>query len=139
MKPNPPYPREGRFLVDWSVDSSLVSSRSHSSISLLSLSMSLQPIMTSFTARHVLMSDAEQELVLKHANECIESECALDEVSELLSVLKGTERELEQRLEKIMNTVSHLQGINAKQQRKTDEVRAFVKDLLRVFAHEVRD
>merc|ERR1712124_243415 len=35
--------------------------------------------------------------------------------------------------EKIMNTISHLQHINAKEERKTDEVRAFVKDMLRVF------
>ncbi len=84
------------------------------------------------------MSDSEQEQVLKHATDCVEGECSLDEVSELLSVLKDTEHELELRLEKIMNMVSHLQHMNAKEERKTDEVREFVKDLLRVFAHEVR-
>ena len=91
----------------------------------------------SFSERHVLMSDAEQEQVLKHATDCVEGECSLDEVSELLSVLKDTEHELEHRLEKIMNMVSHLQDINAKEERKTDEVRAFVKDLLSVFSHDV--
>jgi Asp-tRNA(Asn)/Glu-tRNA(Gln) amidotransferase C subunit len=84
------------------------------------------------------MSDAEQEKVLKQAGDCVDGECSLDEVSELLSLLKDTEHELETRLEKIMNMVSHLQDINAKEERKTDEVRAFVKDLLRVFAHDVR-
>jgi hypothetical protein len=83
------------------------------------------------------MSDSEQEQVLKHATDCVEGECSLDEVSELLSVLKDTEHELEHRLEKIMNMVSHLQHINAKEERKTNEVREFVKDLLRVFSHEV--
>ena len=83
------------------------------------------------------MSESETELVLKHANDCIESECAIDEVAELVTVLKSTEKELEDRLEKIMNMVSHLQHINEKKERKTDEVRAFVKDLLRVFDTEV--
>mmetsp|Transcript_74173 Transcript_74173/g.214856 ORF Transcript_74173/g.214856 Transcript_74173/m.214856 type:complete len:84 (-) Transcript_74173:144-395(-) len=50
-------------------------------------------------------------------------------------MLKDTEHELESRLEKIMNMVSHLQHLNEKEERKTDEVREFVRDLLRVFAH----
>ncbi len=83
------------------------------------------------------MSDSEQEQVLKHASDCAEGECSVDEISELLSVLKDTEKELEDRLEKIMNMVSHLQHLNEKEERKKDEVRAFVKDLLRVFAGEV--
>ena len=80
------------------------------------------------------MSDAETEQVLKQASGCVEGECSIDEVDDLLAVLKETEAELEARLEKIMNMVSHLQHINAKEERKTDEVRAFVSDLLRVFS-----
>lgn len=72
--------------------------------------------------------------VLNKSTECIESECSLDEVEELLTVLKQTEKDLEGRLTKIMNTISHLQHINHKEERKTDEVRAFVKDMLRVFS-----
>ena len=45
---------------------------------------------------------------------------------------------LEQRLSKVMNMIAHLQHVNEKEERQTDEVRAFVKDMLRVFAHEVR-
>eukprot|EP00429_Kryptoperidinium_foliaceum_P096916 CAMPEP_0176240450 /NCGR_PEP_ID=MMETSP0121_2-20121125/29383_1 /TAXON_ID=160619 /ORGANISM="Kryptoperidinium foliaceum, Strain CCMP 1326" /LENGTH=116 /DNA_ID=CAMNT_0017579949 /DNA_START=217 /DNA_END=567 /DNA_ORIENTATION=+ len=81
------------------------------------------------------MSEAETREVLKHASDCVEGECSLDDVSELLYVLKDTEKELEDRLEKIMNMVSHLQHINQKEERKTDEVRAFVSDLLRVFSN----
>lgn len=83
------------------------------------------------------MSDSEQEQVLKHASDCAEGECSIDEVSELLAVLKDTEKELEDRLERIMNMVSHLQHLNEKEERQKDEVRAFVKDLLRVFAGDV--
>jgi len=71
--------------------------------------------------------------VLNKSTECIESECSIDEVEELLVVLKDTEQELEGRISKIMNTISHLQSINAKAERETDEVRDFVKDMLRVF------
>jgi hypothetical protein len=33
-----------------------------------------------------------------------------------------------------LNMISHLQHINEKEERQTDEVRAFVKDMLRVFS-----
>ena len=74
---------------------------------------------------------------MKHASDCANGECSIDEVGELLAVLKETEKELEDRLERIMNMVSHLQHLNEKDERQQDEVRAFVKDLLRVFAGEV--
>lgn len=67
----------------------------------------------------------------------MEGECSIDEVSELLTVLKSTEQELEDRLEKIKKMVSDLDHINEKEERKTDEVRALVQDLLRVFYTEV--
>jgi hypothetical protein len=37
------------------------------------------------------------------------------------------------RLEEIMNMVSHLQQLNGKEIRRKDEIRDYVKDLLRVF------
>jgi hypothetical protein len=87
----------------------------------------------SVTSQKVFLSEEETMIVLNKSTECIESECSIDEVDELLTVLKDTEKELEGRIEKIMNTISHLQHINDKEERKTDEVRAFVKDMLRVF------
>ncbi|VEU41700.1 unnamed protein product [Pseudo-nitzschia multistriata] len=89
--------------------------------------------MVSTTAHQAFLTEEETLAILNKSNECIESECAVDEVDELLTVLKDTEKELEGRLEKIMNTISHLQHINEKEERQTDEVRAFVRDLLRVF------
>lgn len=38
-------------------------------------------------------------------------------------------------MEKIMNMISHLQHIDEKEERQTDEVRAFVRDMFRVFDH----
>ena len=90
-------------------------------------------MVTSITAQNAFLSEEETMTVLNKSTECIESECSIDEVDELLTVLKDTEKELEGRLQKIMNAISHLQQINEKEERKTDEVRAFVKDMLRVF------
>jgi hypothetical protein len=84
--------------------------------------------------RHVILSDAETEKILQSAGDCAEGECSVDDVSELIYELKQQEKEMQQRLEKIMNMISHLQHINEKEERQTDEVRAFVKDMLRVFS-----
>ena len=54
-------------------------------------------------------------------------------MNELIYELKEQEKEMSQRLEKVMNMIAHLQHINAKEERKTDEVRSFVRDMLRVF------
>lgn len=96
-----------------------------------------QPAVVSSTARNILISNEDTEQVLQTAGDCIEGECSLDEVSELLGLLHDAEKDLEGRLDKIMNMVSHLQHLNDKEERKTDEVRGFVKDLLRVFNTEV--
>ena len=93
--------------------------------------------MQSSTARHILMSEEETQAVMDTAQFCIESECSLSETTELLQTLKATEKDLEERLDQIMNMISHLQHINEKEERQTDEVRAFVRDMLRVFSTEV--
>jgi len=68
------------------------------------------------------------------ANGCVESECAISDVDDLISELKDQQRVLNARLETIMNVVAHLQAANSSgEQRKTDDVRNIVKDMLRVF------
>jgi hypothetical protein len=83
------------------------------------------------------MSNDETDAVLKHAGDCMEGECSVDEIDDLVKLLKDTEKELETRLENIMNMVAHLQHINKKEERQTDDVRALVKDMLRVFSTDV--
>jgi hypothetical protein len=90
----------------------------------------------STTARYIILSDEETESILQSASDCAEGECSIDDVSELLYELKAQEKEMQNRLDKIMNMISHLQHINAKEERKTDEVRSFVKDMLRVFSSD---
>lgn len=87
----------------------------------------------------MILSDEETEAILFSAEECAASECSVDDVSKLLADLKMQEGVLSGRLVKIMNMIAHLQHVNEKKERKTDEVRAFVKDMLRVFSHEVRN
>jgi hypothetical protein len=93
-----------------------------------------QPAIASQTVRHLIISDKETEDVLQTAGDCVEGECSVEDVGELIHVLKETQDELRDRLEKVMNMIAHLQHINEKEERKTDEVRRFVSDMLRVFS-----
>jgi len=93
----------------------------------------IRPAITASTTAHFVMTEDETAAVLKKSEECVESECSLDEVDDLVVTLKDTEKELRSRLENIENMIAHLQHINEKEERKTDEVREFVRDMLRVF------
>lgn len=93
-------------------------------------------IAVSNTARHVLLTDEETDAILQSADECAAGECSIDDVAELIYELKEQEKLLEERLDTIMNMISHLQHVNEKEERQTDEVRAFVRDMLRVFDTE---
>jgi len=93
----------------------------------------IRPTITASTTAHFIMTEDETAAVLKKSEECVESECSLDEVDDLVVTLKDTEKELRSRLENIENMIAHLQHINEKEERKTDEVREFVRDMLRVF------
>lgn len=69
------------------------------------------------------------------AEECADSECSVDDVSSLVADLKAQQQVLNARLDRVMNMIAQLQHINEKKERRTDEVRAFVKDLLSVFGN----
>mmetsp|Transcript_13131 Transcript_13131/g.15784 ORF Transcript_13131/g.15784 Transcript_13131/m.15784 type:complete len:150 (+) Transcript_13131:84-533(+) len=88
------------------------------------------------TARHVILTEDETDAILNQAHECEQGECDVDSVASLIAELKDSEKMLNARLVKIMNMIAHLQHINEKEERKTTEVRQFVKDMLRVFSHD---
>jgi len=92
---------------------------------------------TQTTARNLIMTEDEITAVLDKANFCVESECAVDDVEDLINELKDQQKVLSTRLETIMNVVAHLQHANEQDARKTDDVRAIVKDMLRVFTTQV--
>jgi len=89
------------------------------------------------TAQNLIMTEEEITTILGKAHGCVDSECAVDDVDDLIAELKDQQKVLSERLENIMNVVSHLQHANTKEARKTDDVRAIVKDMLRVFTTSV--
>ena len=72
--------------------------------------MTLQPSLVAFL---VLLIDKETQSILKHA---------LDNVDKLNMNLKAQQDILNARLVKVSILVSHLQQVNQKKERKTDEV-----------------
>lgn len=74
---------------------------------------------------------------MSKATDCMGEECSVDEVDELLVLLKDTQKSLESRMGTVMNMISDLQHLNGQEERQVDEVKALVKDMLRVFAHDV--
>jgi hypothetical protein len=93
-----------------------------------------QASVSSTTARYVILTEEETASILQSASDCAEGECSIDDVAELIFELKEQRKEMQTRLDRIMNMIADLERINAKDERKTDEVRAFVKDMLRVFS-----
>ena len=90
------------------------------------------------TARQLIMTEEEITAVLDKAHNCVENECAVTDVDDLIAELKDQQKVLNARLETIMNVVAHLQHANEQEKRQTDDVRAIVKDMLRVFTTQVR-
>eukprot|EP00984_Skeletonema_dohrnii_P012038 scaffold4841_cov121-Skeletonema_dohrnii-CCMP3373.AAC.5 len=68
------------------------------------------------TARNLIMTEEEITTILGKAHGCVDSECAVDDVDDLIAELKDQQKHA-----------------NTKEARKTDDVRAIVKDMLRVF------
>lgn len=87
-------------------------------------------------ARNLIMTEDEISAVLDKAHACVESECAVDDVDSLIAELKDQQKVLNSRLEAIMNVVAHLQHANEQENRKKEDVRSIVKDMLRVFTSE---
>lgn len=99
----------------------------------LNLSIHAQLQSSSTTARRVLLSEEDTNSIIEKAQTCAEGECSIDDVSGLIAELKDQQHEMSTRLEEIMNMVAHLQTANEGSKRKKDDIRAYVKDLLRVF------
>lgn len=101
--------------------------------SLFFLCTALYLQVASTTARHVLLTEEETTAIIEKAHDCAEGECSVDDVSGLIAELKDQQHQMMERMEEMMNMVAHLQKINSHEQRKKDDVKAYVRDLLRVF------
>ncbi len=80
-----------------------------------------------------LMSASENETVMKKAQDCYDGECSLDDVDELLHVLKEQQKELHSRVNQVKEVIKSLEKVNAKDDRKVDEIRETVRAIFRVF------
>ena len=88
------------------------------------------------TACNLVMTEAEVTAILDQAHDCAEGECAVDDVEDLIAELQTQQKVLSERLDTIMNAVAHLQTANESSDRQTDDVRALIKDVMRVFSTE---
>lgn len=79
------------------------------------------------------MTQDEIDALLSTADDCAEGECSLDEVTELISILKGQQKDVYDRLTKIKTLILDLEAVNASDDRKVDEVRETVRAIFRVF------
>jgi len=79
------------------------------------------------------MSADETSKVMEQATNCADGECSLDEVDDLIGLLKEQQKELFDRVENVKKMISTLEHMNTKPDRKVDEVRETVRALYRVF------
>jgi len=79
------------------------------------------------------MTPQETKTILSKAEECTEGECEVDDVQELISILKAQQKELHDRVQKVKSTVHALEKINSSTDRETDEVRETVRAVFRIF------
>lgn len=79
------------------------------------------------------MTPEETDEVIKRAEQCVGSEYSLDDVNDLVDVLKEQQKELYERVQKIKLTVEALEKVNKAEDRPVDEIRETVRAIWRVF------
>ena len=104
----------------------------------LSLSLSLPltlkaNVVRTNTQQLQLISQEETEAIMAHATECVEGECGLDEVDDLIDLLKTQQKELNERVENVRQMIKSLESVNSSDDRSVDEIRETVRAIFRVF------
>ncbi len=79
------------------------------------------------------MSAEETEKLISKATFCVDEECSVDDVEDLIEVLKGQQKELFDRVGNIKNIIRSLEVINDSDSREVDEVKETIRALYRVF------
>lgn len=80
-----------------------------------------------------LMSTEELETLISTAVDCSEGECSVDQVGDLVVLLQGQQKELNERIKEIGAMIKSLETTNQKDKGR-DEVRETVRAIMRVFA-----
>lgn len=92
----------------------------------------IAPLAKQSLTKVAIMSQEETDAILTQANDCVEGECALDEVSELVQVLQSHQKELYDRVEEIKKITTALEKVSSRGG-EVDEIRETVRALFRVF------
>ena len=80
------------------------------------------------------MSQEETANIMHKAEDCVAGECSLDQIDDLIDVLKSQQRELYDRVNQVKEMVETLEKVNSKaDERSVDEVRETVRAIFRVF------
>ena len=80
-----------------------------------------------------LLAQKDVDALFKKGEECMEAECDVNSVTNLLEHLKYQEKELTDRVAEIGKIVAILEGRNLKKDREVDEIRETVRAIYRVF------
>mmetsp|Transcript_26087 Transcript_26087/g.61963 ORF Transcript_26087/g.61963 Transcript_26087/m.61963 type:complete len:135 (+) Transcript_26087:456-860(+) len=80
-----------------------------------------------------LLTEQEAEAIMTHAQDCVEGECGLDDVDDLISTLKAQQKELSERVESVREMIQSLEVVNGADDRPVDEIRETVRAIFRVF------
>merc|ERR1711935_762058 len=79
------------------------------------------------------MAKEDVDQLLKQSNDCAGSECTVDEVADLIDLLKTQQTGLYDRVQTIKQMIKTLESMNDAEDREVDEVRETVRALFRVF------
>jgi len=79
------------------------------------------------------MTHEETEVFMGTATNCVEGECSLDEIEDLVSLLKEQQKEASVRLADIKGMIKTLETVNSTDDRPVDEIRETVRAIFRVF------
>jgi hypothetical protein len=80
------------------------------------------------------MSQEETDSIMTKAEDCVAGECSLDQIDELIDLLKGQQKELYDRVTQVKEMVQTLENVNQKTDgRSVDEIRETVRAIFRVF------
>jgi hypothetical protein len=80
------------------------------------------------------MSQEETDNIMHKAEDCVNGECSLDQIDDLIVLLKGQQKELYDRVNQVKEMVETLENVNSKSDgRSVDEIRETVRAIFRVF------
>jgi hypothetical protein len=80
------------------------------------------------------MSQEETDNIMHKAEDCVNGECSLDQIDDLIVLLKGQQKELYDRVNQVKEMVETLENVNSKADgRSVDEIRETVRAIFRVF------